>query len=130
MKPRLLTSLFLGILLVGALLRLVNPNALPIFADEAIYVRWSQVMRAEPSLRFLPQSDGKQPLFMWVLMPALKIFTDPLVAGRTLSALAGLGTTVGVGLAAYLLFKNPRLAVMAAGFCSVLPYAVFFERLA
>ena len=73
------------ILVLAAVLRFVNLNSLPIFADEAIYVRWSQVMRAESSLRFLPLSDGKQPLFMWATIPILKIFTtDPLLAGRTL----------------------------------------------
>ena len=48
------------ILFFGILLRFTNLNSLPIFADEAIYVRWSQVMRAEATLRFLPLSDGKQ----------------------------------------------------------------------
>src|SRR3989344_3115586 len=130
MKLRTLISLSLGLILLGALLRLVNLNALPIFADEAIYVRWAQVMRAEPSLRFLPLSDGKQPLYMWTLMPVLKLFSDPLVAGRTLSALAALGTIMGVGLAAYLIFKNYRLAITSAVLWAVLPYAVLFERMA
>ncbi|KKU74843.1 MAG: hypothetical protein UX99_C0005G0003 [Candidatus Amesbacteria bacterium GW2011_GWB1_47_26] len=61
----------LSILLLATTLRFWNLNSLPIFADEAIYVRWSQVMRAESSLRFLPLSDGKQPLFMWLTIPFL-----------------------------------------------------------
>ena len=69
------------ILLLAAALRLWNLNSLPIFADESIYVRWAQVMRAEPSLRFLPLSAGKQPFYMWLMIPALKLFTDPLLAG-------------------------------------------------
>src|SRR3972149_11226100 len=96
------------ILFFGILLRFTNLNSLPIFADEAIYVRWSQVMRAEPSLRFLPLSDGKQPFFMWVTIPFFKIISDPLIAGRVLSALAGLGMVLGVGLATYLLFSSVR----------------------
>ena len=35
-----------GIVLVFFLLRLFHLTILPIFADEAIYIRWSQVMRA------------------------------------------------------------------------------------
>ena len=119
------------ILVLAAVLRFVNLNSLPIFADEAIYVRWSQVMRAESSLRFLPLSDGKQPLFMWATIPILKIFTtDPLLAGRTLSGLCGLASVFGVGTAAYLLFKNSHQALLSAAIYAVLPYAVFFDRMA
>jgi predicted membrane-bound mannosyltransferase len=83
--------ILLGILIIilGILLRLLNLNSLPVFADEAIYVRWSQVMQAEPGLRFLPLSDGKQPLYMWLTIPFLKLVTDPLLAGRVLTALSG-----------------------------------------
>jgi hypothetical protein len=74
------------------ILRLPNLTLLPIFADEAIYIRWSQVMKAEATLRFLPMTDGKQPLFMWMLMPMLKLIEDPLLAGRLLSVASGLGS--------------------------------------
>ena len=59
-------GLGIGIIIVFFLFRLINLTILPIFADEAIYIRWSQVMKAEPTLRFLPLSDGKQPLFVWI----------------------------------------------------------------
>ena len=118
------------ILFFGILLRFTNLNSLPIFADEAIYVRWSQVMRAEATLRFLPLSDGKQPFFMWLTIPFFKIISDPLLAGRTLSALADLATIMGVAFTAYILFKNKRLSVLAGAIYSVLPYSVFFGRMA
>lgn len=120
----------LAVLLLAALLRFWNLNSLPVFADESIYIRWSQVMRAEASLRFLPLSDGKQPLFMWLTIPFLKIIFDPLVAARTLSAIAGLGTVVGIALASYLLFKNWRLTSVATVLSAALPYLVFFDRMA
>ena len=120
----------LSILLLATTLRFWNLNSLPIFADEAIYVRWSQVMRAESSLRFLPLSDGKQPLFMWLTIPFLKVVSDPLVAGRALSALAGLGTVIGIGLASYFLFSNIRLSILTTLLAAVLPYLVFFDRMA
>ncbi|MBN1169248.1 hypothetical protein JXA63_05150, partial [Candidatus Woesebacteria bacterium] len=50
------------ILLLAIFLRIYNLNELPIFGDEAIYIRWAQIMRNEPTLRFIPLSDGKQPL--------------------------------------------------------------------
>ena len=38
--------------------------------------------------------------------PFLKYISDPLLAGRALSALAGLGTVMGIGLASFFLFKK------------------------
>jgi 4-amino-4-deoxy-L-arabinose transferase-like glycosyltransferase len=118
------------ILLLTLGLRLTNLNSLPVFADESIYVRWAQVMRAEPSLRFLPLSDGKQPLYMWALMPVLKIISDPLIAGRGLSAIIGMGTVIGMGLLSWVLFQNRGLALISALLWAVIPFAVFFNRLA
>ncbi len=119
-----------SILGLAIILRFINLNSLPIFADESIYIRWAQVMRAESSLRFLPLSDGKQPLYMWAVIPVLKLVSDPLLAGRLLSALAGVVTVVGVGVLGYLLFKKERLGLMAAAIYAVIPYAVFFDRMA
>lgn len=110
--------------------RLYNLTLLPVFADEAIYIRWAQVMRAEETLRFLPLSDGKQPLFMWMMIPFLKIFSDPLFAGRFLSVLAGFGTTIGVGVLTYLLFKNKNVALVASITSCLLPFTFFFDRMA
>jgi len=120
----------IGILALAVFLRLTNLNNLSIFADEAIYIRWSQVMKAESTLRFLPLSDGKQPLYMWAVIPFLKFINDPLLAGRLLSAMAGLGTVVGVGLASYMFFLKPKIAFIASLLWAVLPYALFFERMA
>ncbi len=131
MKPSLkvLTIGFL-ILLLATVLRFANLGSFPIFADESIYIRWSQVMRVEPSLRFLPLSDGKQPLYMWATIPFLKLISDPLVAARTFSALSGIGTLLGIALMAQMLFKNSRLTLLASVLWAVIPFAVFFNRLA
>jgi 4-amino-4-deoxy-L-arabinose transferase-like glycosyltransferase len=120
----------LGIVTLFFILRLINLAILPIFADEAIYIRWAQVMRAEPTLRFLPLSDGKQPLFMWLTIPFLKLFTDPLVAGRMVSVFSGLGSLVGLFLTTYYLFKSKRAALLAILIYSFLPYALFLDRMA
>ncbi len=111
-------------------LRLFNLTILPVFADEAIYVRWSQVMRAEPSLRFLPLSDGKQPLFMWATIPLLKVFKDPLLAGRFLSVLSGFLSLIGIALISWRLFRDRWMVFLATLLYSVLPFFVFFDRLA
>ena len=118
------------ILILAIFLRLYNLNQLPIFADEAIYVRWAQVMRVEPSLRFLPLSDGKQPLFMWTIIPALKVITDPLVAGRAVSVFSGIGTAFGLFLVVYALFRSKKAALIASLIWTISPFAVFFDRMA
>src|SRR4030067_1847283 len=109
--------------------RLINLTLLPIFADEAIYVRWSQVMRNESTLRFLPLSDGKTPLFMWFLVPFLKFFSDPLFAGRFVSVLSGFGTMVGIFVLARYLW-SARIALLASFLYVASPYMVFFDRMA
>ncbi len=111
-------------------IRFINVNLLPVFADEAIYVRWSQVMRAEETLRFLPLSDGKQPLFMWITILFFKLFEDPLLAGRFVSIFAGLGTLLGVATASYILFKNKIVTLVASLFYALSPFTFFFDRMA
>ncbi len=120
----------ISILVIACLLRLVNLNSWPVFADEAIYVRWAQVMKAESTLRFLPLSDGKQPLYMWALIPFLKVFSDPLIAGRILSGISGVLGVVGIGLLTYLLTKKINQGLIAAGIYGVIPYSVLFSRMA
>lgn len=130
-KERGYTPVFAFFIFVLALaLRLYNLTNLPIFADEAIYVRWAQVMRAEETLRFLPLSDGKQPLFMWVVIPFLKIFSDPLYAGRLVSVICGMATIIGVFLATRLLFKSEKVGLIASLIAGISPFVVFFDRMA
>ncbi len=111
------------------LLRLPNLTLQPIFADEAIYIRWAQVMRAEPTLRFLPLSDGKTPLFMWVMIPVFKFIHDPLLAGRLLSVASGFFTLLGVFFLSRRVF-NTKTAFWASLLYAITPYTVFFDRMA
>lgn len=121
--------LFLGLVAAYFIIRLPNLTLQPIFADEAIYIRWAQVMKAEPTLRFLPISDGKTPLFMWTLMPLLKFIHDPLLAGRLLSVFVGFFTFSGVYFLARKVF-NSRVAFWSALLYVITPYTVFFDRMA
>ena len=111
-------------------LRLFDLTRIPVFVDEAIYIRWSQIMRNEPSLRFLPLSDGKQPLFMWATMPSLKLFTDPLIAGRLVSVFAGLVSLTGLAFLVFVTTGSLLPAATASLVYSVLPFSVFFDRMA
>lgn len=111
-------------------LRLSKLNNLPVFVDEAIYIRWSQVMKNEASLRFLPQTDGKQPLFMWATVPFFKLSRDPLIAGRLVSVASGFGTLLGIGLLSYLLLGDILAVSLSMLILAILPYSVFFDRMA
>lgn len=124
------TTSGLFILLLALFLRLYNLTLLPIFADEAIYIRWAQVMRAESTLRFLPLSDGKQPFFMWLVIPFLKVFSDPLFAGRATSVISGMGTLAGIFFLSYHLFKSKRTALIASLIYATSPFSIFFDRMA
>lgn len=122
--------ILLFILIAGYfLLRLPNLTLQPIFADEAIYIRWAQVMRAEPTLRFISMTDGKTPLFMWLIIPLFKVFSDPLFAGRFLSVISGFFTLLGVFFLTRKVF-NSNAAFWATLFYVTAPYSVFFDRMA
>ncbi|MGB9681203.1 MAG: ArnT family glycosyltransferase, partial [Minisyncoccia bacterium] len=122
--------LILIVFSVAFLFRFINLASWPIFADEAIYIRWAQVMRAEETLRFLPLSDGKQPLFMWLMIPFLKIFSDPLLAGRFLSVVCGILTMFGILVFSFLIFNDKKISLFALFLYSISPFNVFFERMA
>jgi hypothetical protein len=69
-------------------------TSIPVFADESIYIRWAQLIIDDPGrYAFFAMNDGKTPLFIWSLVPFLKVFSDPLVAGRMLAVSVGLGTS-------------------------------------
>lgn len=123
---------FLFILLITILyfgLRLPNLTLQPIFADEAIYIRWAQIMKAEPTLRFISLTDGKTPLFMWLMIPFFKIFNDPLFAGRFLSVLSGYVTLIGAVFLGWRFF-NRSTALWSGFLIAVTPFVVFFDRMA
>lgn len=119
-----------GIVGLAFFLRIFNLTLLPVFADEAIYIRWSQIMVNVPTLRFLPLSDGKQPLYMWVLMFFVRHFSDPLFIGRLLSVVSGIGTLIGVFALSFILFRSKKASVIAALIWAVSPFGLFFDRLA
>jgi len=118
------------ILVVGLVIRIVNLTILPIFVDEAIYVRWSQVMATESTLRFLPLSDGKQPLYMWVLMFLIKYFSDPLFIGRLVSVATGMGTAIGVFVFSYILLRKKFVSLISLLLYIFSPFTFFFDRMA
>lgn len=128
--------------------RFQNLTSIPVFGDEAIYIRWSQVIKSVETLRFVPVSDGKQPLYMWILAVLFKFIEDPLVAGRTLSVFAGFGTMIGLFFTSIFIAnfsnksdnignfvlesikKSHGLGLLSMAVYALLPFSFFFDRMA
>lgn len=127
-RKEILTGI--GIAVLYFITRLIFLGDFPIFTDEAIYTRWTQIALNDASWRFISLTDGKQPSFIWAGMIFLKIFGDPLVSLRLVSVVAGFFTLIGVGILTYELFKNKFAAFLASLTYLVLPYAVVYDRLA
>lgn len=121
---------FFGLSALYFCTRLVHLTIIPIFTDEAIYLRWAQSALAEPRWRFISLIDGKQPLLIWLFLPALKLIGDPLVAGRVVSVVLGYVGMFGVMVFASFLTKNYKGALIGGLFYIVSPFFLMYDRLA
>ncbi len=112
-------------------LHLANLGSLPVFADESIYIRWAQLI-IDDARRYLlfSMNDGKTPLFVWTMVPFLKLFENQLLAGRYASILIGLLQTGVMGLLAWKLTKNSLSVGWSMILTSVLPFWFFYQRMA
>lgn len=104
-----------------------NLTKLPIFVDEALYLRWAQIAWHDASWRFISLTDGKQPLYVWFVIPFLKLIDDPLYAGRLASAVCGFFTVFGMGYLGFLL-GNKKTALIAMIVTALSPYLFFYYR--
>ena len=122
--------IILGIVALYFFTRFYNLLGLPIFTDEAIYIRWSQIASNDAAWRFISLTDGKQPMYVWITMILLKLIQDPLIAGRVTSIIAGFGSLIGLVLLSYEIFKNRKIALLT-GFLYVLyPFSLVYDRMA
>jgi 4-amino-4-deoxy-L-arabinose transferase-like glycosyltransferase len=110
--------------------RLPNLTNLPIFTDEAIYIRWSQIAEQDASWRFISLTDGKQPMLIWATMITLKLFSDPLFAGRVVSVISGFVAMIGIGLLGRELFKNNKIGILSSVLYLISPFSLMYDRMA
>ena len=98
--------ILLGIVILYLGLTTYNLTKLPIFVDEALYLRWSQIAWKDASWRFISLTDGKQPFYIWFVIPFLKVFKDKeiLIIGR--------GRLVGQPIYKWLVKENKRVKVI------------------
>jgi 4-amino-4-deoxy-L-arabinose transferase-like glycosyltransferase len=127
-----------GILFLFFVTRLYNILGIPIFTDEAIYIRWSQIAANDANWRFISLTDGKQPMYVWIAMLLMKVIDDPLLAGRVVSVISGFFSMIGMFFLTNELFKhtgskhlNPRNIGLLASLIYVLyPFSLLYDRMA
>lgn len=124
--------LFVAFVLIALFIfsRLVSLAELPIFVDEAIYLRWAQIAKNDASWRFISLTDGKQPVFVWLTMAVMYLIKDPLIAGRLVSVLAGLASVLAIWGLSFVLFRSHRLAFFSSFFYLIFPFALVYDRMA
>src|SRR3989344_4875440 len=127
---RYLLAVAFVLLILFFAIRLYHLGFLPIFTDEAIYVRWAQIAKFDPVWRFISLTDGKQPLFMWGSMIAMRFIDDPLLAARFVSVLAGLASATGLFFLTRELFKNKWIGIIASFLYIIYPFALVYDRIA
>jgi 4-amino-4-deoxy-L-arabinose transferase-like glycosyltransferase len=108
--------------------RLVSIRSVPIYIDEAIYLKWSRDA-LHGNLWASLLWDGKPPLHAWSMVPFLRLLKDPLLAGRLTSVFSGALTTLGMFLLGKE-FMNRKFGLLAAVLYVACPYALFYDRLA
>jgi len=104
---------------------------LPVFADESIYIRWSQLIIDDwQQYAFFPLNDGKTPLHMWLMVPFLTFFKDPLFAGRFLSVLVGIMQVFVLAKIVKKLGGDRKSQLLSMLLVSILPFWYFHHRMA
>lgn len=104
--------------------------SLPIFTDEAIYIRWAQIAKQDANWRFISLTDGKQPMFIWLMMVSLRFVQDPLLAGRVVSVGAGFFTLVGMYFLGKELFKSNKIGLISSALYVFFPMSLVYDRMA
>jgi 4-amino-4-deoxy-L-arabinose transferase-like glycosyltransferase len=129
---RLRTALILsfGLFLLYLFLRLLFLEKLPIFTDEAIYVRWAQIAFRDSNWRFISLTDGKQPGLVWAAIVFMRFIDDPLLATRFVSVVFGLTTMIGLWFLSWELFRNKHVSFLTSFLYVCYPFAQVYDRMA
>lgn len=121
----------LGISILYLVTHLPGLLTLPVFADEAIYIRWSQLILDDPTrYAFFSMADGKPPFFFWITALVLPFFSNPLFAGRLISLVAGIASVFVVGKIVRLCTQSKSAYTIALLAMTILPYWFFHHRMA
>lgn len=129
-KYKLEIFVLLGLTIVYFISRFYSLLSLPIFTDEAIYIRWAQIAKQDANWRFISLTDGKQPMFIWLMMISLRLIQDPLLAGRVVSVGAGFITLIGMYFLGREVFKSNKIGLISSALYVVFPMSLVYDRMA
>ena len=129
-KHKLMFIIGVAIVFLFFATRFYNITNLPIFTDEAIYLRWAQIAKNDANWRFISLTDGKQPLFIWLIMIVMRFVHDPLLAGRFVSVVAGFCTMIGLFFLGREIFKSNRIGILSSVLYLLFPMALVYDRMA
>jgi 4-amino-4-deoxy-L-arabinose transferase-like glycosyltransferase len=108
-----------------------NLTLLPVFADESIYIRWSQLIMDDwARYLFFPLNDGKTPLFIWALIPWQYLFSDQLFASRFFAVVIGFGQLFAIKYLVRELGGRKGAQWLAMFLTTVLPFWFFHHHMA
>jgi 4-amino-4-deoxy-L-arabinose transferase-like glycosyltransferase len=108
-------------------LRMSHPLLLPVYYDEALHIERAQRVVTEHTL--LMGTEGGKYLQIWLLALVLPFTDNPLLAARTLSAVAGLLTAIGCYFLARHLYQRDDVALVSIFLYATTPYVLFYERM-
>ena len=111
--------------------RLINLTKLPIFTDEAMYLNWGRLIVKNPKENlFISLTDGQQPFFIWLAGLVYLIGgKTPLLAGRLISVVSGLGTTLVLFFIGKELLGKKWNIILPALYI-IVPFTLWHDRLA
>lgn len=132
--------LFILIILLACILRLFYLGKVPngFYSDEAAYGynAYSILYTGKDEYgNFLPLAfksfgDYKAPLYIYFLVPFIRILGLNELSVRLSSAFLGIGTTILVYYLVRKLFRNNSLALLSCLFTAISPFALQFNRMA
>lgn len=129
-KHKIEIIILLALTIAYFVTRFISVLSLPIFTDEAIYIRWAQIAKQDANWRFISLTDGKQPMFIWLMMISLRFIQDPLLAGRAVSVGAGFITLMGMYFLGKEIFKSNKIGLVSSALYVVFPMALVYDRMA
>jgi hypothetical protein len=118
-------SLMLSVIFL--LIRLPNLRALPIFNDESTYIDWGWRMVNMQGQGFHSVLHAKTPFLMWLFGLSQNIFHDPLLAGRLVSVIFGLGGALGLYFVSKEIFSK-KVGIIAFFLYTLNPLFSFYDR--
>ena len=101
--------------------RLVNLTSFPIFGDETSYIRYAQ-LTAKGDL-FAGLRASLRLTHIWLIVVALRLFSDPLLAARVGSVVSGLIGCVICYKLATMLYPGRRIGYITALFYLLSPFS-------